>query len=79
MVGSTDACYISIPYCSACSNLRYSNSHLAACLCAWKAAEDDPSTWDPAIPMGNPNGVPGFWLQPGPDLAVWTFLGSTSR
>lgn len=48
MVGSTDACYISIPYCSACSNLRYSNSHLAACLCAWKAAEDDPSTWDPA-------------------------------
>lgn len=33
-----------------------------------KAAEDGPSTWASAAPVGDPDEVPGSWLQPGPAL-----------
>lgn len=33
-------------------------------------AEDGPNPWAPAICVGNPDGVPGIWLQPGPALTA---------
>ena len=35
-----------------------------------EAAEGDPSAWAPVIHMGDPDGVLGFWLQSGTELAI---------
>lgn len=33
-------------------------------------AEDGPSTWVPAMHVGDPRGISGLWFKPGPTLAA---------
>lgn len=42
-----------------------------------KAAEDGWSSWVTDIHMANQDGVPGYWLCPGPDLGTTAICGQS--
>lgn len=49
---------------------RSSTSDPASYSCSSEAVDDGPSVWISVVNVRDPNGVPGFCLQPGLDLGV---------
>lgn len=72
------ACNASIPYWSAGSSSSCSASDLAPVNVPGKAEEEGPSTWAPATHPGNPAGISGSWLWPGPVLSHCSHLRGKS-
>lgn len=48
------------------SSPKGSTSDLASCYCTWKAADDGPNTWAPAITTADLDRAPGSWSLPWP-------------